>query len=365
MLNNRICVYIINALENGGAERVVINECNKLVEKGHNVIIITLRNYNAYNFDKKIKIINITKKKSFNKIEKILLIPLLVSKINKILHKIESEYEIELLTSHLPYTHIITRLTKYTNKILYVIHNPHFQFKNSSKWWFKKVLNTVYDNQKIIAVSNGVENEMKNDYKIKTNTIKTIYNPLNMIEINEKLNKPNVVDVKEKYLLICGRLEEQKNIERMINVFIHGDFYKNYKLVIIGVGSLKEYLLNKIKMENMEDKIILKGWQENVYQWMKKSELLVCTSDYESFGMVLAEALACDTKVVSVDCKYGPNEILIDELSKYLCSFNEKDIIDKINYALNNYPNKLSGFVSKFDVNLINKQYLATYEMWR
>ena len=62
----------------------------------------------------------------------------------------------------------------------------------------------------------------------------------------------------------------------------------------------------------------LLGFNKNPYAWMKHAKLLVLSSDYEGFGMVLVEALALNTPVVSTDCHHGPNEILTDDLEQWL-----------------------------------------------
>jgi glycosyltransferase involved in cell wall biosynthesis len=54
----------------------------------------------------------------------------------------------------------------------------------------------------------------------------------------------------------------------------------------------------------------LTGFHENPLPYLREAALVVLSSRYEGFGMVLAEALACGTPVVSTDCPHGPAEIL-------------------------------------------------------
>ena len=44
----------------------------------------------------------------------------------------------------------------------------------------------------------------------------------------------------------------------------------------------------------------------------KESSILILTSVYEPFGLVMPEAMSCGLPVVAFDCPYGPSEIISD-----------------------------------------------------
>ena len=52
------------------------------------------------------------------------------------------------------------------------------------------------------------------------------------------------------------------------------------------------------------------GFIDNPYPWFKVADLFVLSSDYEGFGLVLAEALICGVPILSTNCEHGPSEIL-------------------------------------------------------
>jgi N-acetylgalactosamine-N,N'-diacetylbacillosaminyl-diphospho-undecaprenol 4-alpha-N-acetylgalactosaminyltransferase len=64
---------------------------------------------------------------------------------------------------------------------------------------------------------------------------------------------------------------------------------------------------------NIRDRVFFAGFQSDVGLWLKKSDCLVLSSDYEGFGNAIVEALDSGVAVISTDCRYGPREILAPE----------------------------------------------------
>ncbi len=95
-------------------------------------------------------------------------------------------------------------------------------------------------------------------------------------------------------------------------------FIKKYDLYIIGEGELKSELIKLTNKLELQHSVKFLGWQNNVYKWMNKAELVLQTSDREAFPMILIEALASGTKVVASDCEYGADEIMLGEYSQFI-----------------------------------------------
>ncbi len=359
--NGRKALFMINSLSNGGAERVCANLANELIKENYKVDFIILGENNlnnvSYKINDKINIYSLHINET-NKIKKIFKIMLAISKVDKIISENEQKERYDLITSHLPMSNLITRLSLVRNRALYVFHLPVKGYdKFKIKYIYRLILKYMFQNRKVVAVSEGVRKEAIDDYGFKEENIKTIYNPINVDEIKKMIKEP--IDIQEKYFLNVGRFESQKRQELMLDIFYQGEFYKKFKLVFCGQGPLEESVMIKAKKLKIEDKVLFMKWQPNIYKWMHNAEILVNTSEYESFSMTVLEALVCKSKVVSFDCDFGPREIMIGKYKEYLVEKdNIEEYIKKINKALKKYPTDENEFILKCLPDKIVKQYL-------
>lgn len=358
----KAAIFIVNSLSNGGAERVVINMANQMAESGKKVFIITVHTEITYDFHQNIEIITLSKKK-LNKLKKIGYLLFFIFRLNHYLKSICKQYNVELITSHLLYSNLLSRLSNYRQKTIQVVHIPYQPYDNKHHFIFKKGIQFLYNRTPIVTVSKGCMHELLDIYHVKTDKITTIYNPINLSEIESKTQEK--IKAEKPYILFVGRLSEQKRPKKMLDIFYQGKFYENYHLYFLGTGPLELKLQEKIKEYQLEEYVTLKGWCSNVYSYMKQAALLVNTSSYEAFPMILIEALACNCKIVSFDITYGPNEILTNDLSCYLAQNNDiEDMIEKMKLALTTYPSNLQKKVFDLDVKQINEKYIETYKMW-
>jgi glycosyltransferase involved in cell wall biosynthesis len=116
---------------------------------------------------------------------------------------------------------------------------------------------------------------------------------------------------KDKFILSIGRLTKQKNFIFLINAF--SELQKkivDLKLVIVGDGEEKEKLHSLIKKKNLTNKIILAGYNDNIYHYYKNSLCFVLTSLWEDPGFVLIESGYFNKTVISSDCPSGPKELI-------------------------------------------------------
>ncbi|MCK4425305.1 MAG: glycosyltransferase [Deltaproteobacteria bacterium] len=165
---------------------------------------------------------------------------------------------------------------------------------------------------RIIAVSNGVKEIIISDYKLDARRIAVIPNPVDMASVAELSKKEPSVELPGNYLLHVGRLKvTQKAHDTLLNAFkkLHSG-HPNLKLVLVGDGPDKKQIQAVVNDLDLDESVILAGWQKNVYAFMARAKALVLCSRYEGWPNVLVEAMACGCPVIATDCQTGPREIL-------------------------------------------------------
>ncbi len=157
-----------------------------------------------------------------------------------------------------------------------------------------------------------------------------------------KISLKNKIDQNEnylnntKYIISIGRLSKQKNFNFLIDSFKIVAENKDIKLVIIGQGEQKKFLINKIKKLNLQEKVLLIGNKKNIFPYLKGSLFFVLTSDWEDPGFVIIEAMFSRKLILSSDCPNGPREIIQNSQNGFLYEQNNfKDFEQKLNGVLN------------------------------
>ena len=121
----------------------------------------------------------------------------------------------------------------------------------------------------------------------------------------------DVID-KTKVIINAGRLESQKNQRLLIKAFAESGL-TDHTLEIYGDGPLKAELQDLIESLDIQDRVFLKGYSNDLKNIMKRSSLFVLSSDYEGIPNVLLEAMALGLPCVTTDFSGGGAHTLIDD----------------------------------------------------
>jgi glycosyltransferase involved in cell wall biosynthesis len=166
----------------------------------------------------------------------------------------------------------------------------------------------------IVAVSQGVAEDIRKIASIPGERIRVINNPVVVPGFYEKANE--VVEHSwfalggEPVILGVGQLKPQKDFATLIRAFAHVRAVRGAKLLILGEGSERVALEAMVGELGLGGSVSMPGYEPNPYKFMKRASVFVLCSAYEGCPLVLAEALAVGTPIVATNCEAGPAEIL-------------------------------------------------------
>ncbi|QMU60990.1 MAG: glycosyltransferase [Gammaproteobacteria bacterium] len=223
----------------------------------------------------------------------------------------------------------------------------------------KYCIKYIYRGKTILTVSNGVRDDLINNFSVNKKNIFCVYNPFDIEDIKKKSNAfTPAFNPKNGYILAAGRASKQKRFDVLLNAYALSNISEY--LVIIGSNQKHFNGLKKLASKlNISHKVHFIDHQDNPFPFIKQAKLVVVTSEYEGFGNTIVESLICGVPVVSTDCMSGPNEILIGELKKYLAKTNNiTDIANKIKMCLSDNPKINSANLARFDDNYVAFKYL-------
>lgn len=122
-------------------------------------------------------------------------------------------------------------------------------------------------------------------------------------------------DVTHHRIIAVGRLDYQKGFDRLIqawDIVQKNRKYSDWHLDIFGQGEWHDMLQDMIRERGLSETAHINKPTNSIGSEYAKSSLIVMTSNYEGFGMVLVEAMACGVPAIAFDCKCGPRDIIRD-----------------------------------------------------
>jgi glycosyltransferase involved in cell wall biosynthesis len=364
----KICVFL-PTLSIGGAEKLHINLIQNWLADNHSVTIITLfksfseidassllpARCNHLKFDLKnykrsiFKIIKIFRSHKFQ----ITLVPMWPLTCIAIMSWIIGGRPGKLFISE--HTNISA-----SHKI--EIKSPLWIIKLSIKIFYRFATG-------IIAVSDGVKEDIQSLGGSKNYNIQVIYNPVARDSNNvnpdmiKRYSKELWSDEFKYKILAVGTLKQQKNFSLLIDSFENMDkkYLENSQLLILGDGPLKKELQVQINNFGLQSQVILCGNVVDPYPWFQSADLFVLSSQWEGFGNVLVEALESRTPVVSTNCNSGPSEILQDGRFGLLVPVNDKCALSSAmqkSLSTQHDLDSLQNRAKDFSISKISKEYL-------
>jgi glycosyltransferase involved in cell wall biosynthesis len=167
---------------------------------------------------------------------------------------------------------------------------------------------------RIVAVSEGVAQDLTRSLGIDPERIEVIYNPVITPELRERaraaVDHPWLVAGAPPLIVAVGRMAAQKDYPLLLRAFEQVRRKRAARLMILGDGPLRDRLQAQAKEMGISDAVSMPGFVDNPLAFVSRASLFALSSRCEGLPTVLIEALYCGTPIVSTDCPSGPREIL-------------------------------------------------------
>ena len=170
-----------------------------------------------------------------------------------------------------------------------------------------------------------------------------------------------------KHVIWVGRFDYQKRAEVAIGIWKQvANRYPDWCLDIYGEG---EYESEVTLMASSAQNVFVHKPTSHIFYCYSNSSILMSTSLFEPFGLVIAEAMSCGLPVVAFDCPYGPAAIINEGVNGFLIpSDNMHCFADKLSLLIEDTSlRKKMGqaaldSLDRFNADLVMPQWLALFD---
>jgi glycosyltransferase involved in cell wall biosynthesis len=180
-----------------------------------------------------------------------------------------------------------------------------------------KLLSTIEDHtlklcDRIIAVSNGVAEDLIEHYRVPPSKIRVIYDPIDIPRIQElsQINPSFRFLPSTPYLVSVARLVYRKKHDELLRALAMARRHVKVELLLVGDGNLRSSLESLAAQLGLSKNVHFLGFQPNPYQFLARCDASILYSVEEGLGLVLLESMAVGTPVISSNCPSGPREII-------------------------------------------------------
>lgn len=307
----KILFFVDTTLASGGAEKVLRTLVNNMDQSKFDITVQTAWPENAEKYlAPDIRYKSLYKKKN---------------RITKFLYRIETmlgltyrlrmkdDYDIEVAYLENGPTKVLASSTnKNAIKIAWVhcdlcqmVDDPASLSKKAKKWYSKY--------NKVVCVAESVKESYVSLFGNIPEAV-VLHNTVDSNDIIMKGTEPLPWNVRKRKCTFAtvGRFYHPKGYDRLLRVhkrLIDEGF--DYDLWILGDGPGRTELERFIQENDLEGSVCLHGFQKNPYSFMTNADIVVCSSRYEGFSTVVAEALILGKPVVTTNCS-GMYELLGD-----------------------------------------------------
>lgn len=203
-------------------------------------------------------------------------------------------------------------------------YGRNYLHKAINRFFFLKSINKA---DVVVALTQGDAEEWKK------------YHPFVVVIPNMvHLSRETILSSTSKKVIFVGRFDYQKRAQEAIRIWsLIRPKYPDWVLDIYGEGEFQKDIEDAAKRVGG---ISVYPPTTFIFDCYQKSSILISTSLFEPFGLVIPEAMSCGLPVVAYDCQYGPADIISDGVDGFLIKQDD----------INAFVEKLSMLMSSMEM---------------
>ncbi|MCR9682870.1 glycosyltransferase [Vibrio cholerae] len=322
-------VFLTTGLGMGGAETQVCNLIEQLAERGHTILLISLTG-ESVNKPKHsaVKLVELKMRKT----------PLGFVQAYWQAVSILRQFQPDVVHSHMVHANIFARLLRAIAPIPRLVCTAH---SNNEGGKARMLAYRLTD--RLCDLTTNVSQEAVEAFiaqkAAKLGRIVALHNGIDLATFTfnpvarERCRAELGLNTNQTLLLAVGRLTAAKDYPNLLRAFAQlVKSQPNIRLAIIGQGELATQIELMVEQLELKSHVHLLGLRFDVADWMSAADLFVLSSAWEGFGLVVAEAMACERPVVATDC--GGVAEVVGDYGYLLLPRDSKKLADAIEQAL-------------------------------
>ncbi len=310
-------VFLINSLTKGGAERVLCTLATEFSSRENlEVVILTLeKGISAYELPEAVRVLPLASSCFIRGPSKLLALPVAAVELLWRIRSLRPNAIISFLVRANLVSLLAQKIGRVENLTISERTIASKEYEGTSikerlmRWLIRHLYPTA---KKIIAVSESTKDSLIS-FGVSSERITVIPNPVSIQEITKLKNEGiGGRDLSRFRIVTAGRLIPLKNHRLVVKAVASLQNRFDIELLVLGDGPLWSELCSLCADLGVKDRVHFLGWQTNPFHIMASSDVFVLTSNFESFGNVVLEALACGLPVIATDCSSSIQMLLQD-----------------------------------------------------
>jgi len=294
-------------LRAGGAQRVILTLAKAFLERGINVDIVVARREGAFLVDVPPAANLIDLRAKFMGVGRI---GLALSVLPGLIRYLRANQP-DTLLSTLTGTNLIAVLARWAARVpVRLVLREASSLKNLRNPFYIFLMRKLYRRaDAVISLTPYMQTELLEVLGLPESLVVQIPNPVDLQLIFDCAAEPCPHDWLESGMapvfIAVGRLAEPKDLATLIRAFAIISKDLNARLVILGSGPQKEQLEQLVTALQLQNRVLMPGYDSNPYRWVVRCRGFVLSSCWEGQPNALMEAMCLGIPVVATD--YNPS----------------------------------------------------------